>query len=107
MRLGVDPNPSYGHLLWTHRGDRAIVLGHRPGEEPQPGRRFGGIELDRPIAAAIPRDAIGGTGFGDQRLTVIPSRDAVIVRLGRPADASSGTFDEALWAHLPADLRRI
>lgn len=106
MRAGVGPNPSYGHLQWTYRGDRAIVPGHRAGETPEPDRRFGGIELEQPIAAAIPPDAFGGTGFGDQRLTVIPSRAAVVVRVGRATGETAGTFDEAFWARVPVELRR-
>lgn len=106
LRRGTTPNPSYGHLVWRYGGGTAIVPGHRSGDEPIPGRRFGGIELDRPIAAAIPADGFGGTGFGEQRLTIVPSHRLVIVRLGGFADPPIGAYDRELWARVPPEFRR-
>ena len=105
LQQGTGPNPSYGHLVWRYGGRTATVPGRRSGEAPIPGRVFGGIDLDRPIAAAIPPDGFGGTGFGEQRLTVVPSLGLVLVRLGRFADPPIGAYDRELWAHLPPELR--
>ena len=105
LRRGTGPNPSYGHLVWRYGGRTAVVPGRRAGDDPVPGRLFGGIDLDRPIAAAIPADGFGGTGFGEQRLTIVPSLGLVLVRLGRFADPPIGAYDRELWDHLPPELR--
>lgn len=105
LRQGTASNPSYGHLVWRYGGHAAIVPGRRSGQEPIPGRVFGGIKLDRPIAAAIPADGFGGTGLGEQRLTIVPSRRLVIVRLGRFANPPIGAYDRELWARVPPELR--
>lgn len=106
MRAGTRPNPSYGHLCWTYAGRSAVVTGHRPGQAVVDGRLFGGIRLDRPIAGTIPVDAFGGTGFGDQRLTVVPSLDLVVVRLGRATGVPAGEYDEAMWSRIPISPHR-
>lgn len=105
LRTATAPNPSYGHLVWIYGGRTAVIPGVPPGEQPAPGLGFGGIALDRPIADGIPHDAFGGSGAGDQRLTVIPSKRAVIVRVGQASGLPPGAFDEAFWSRVPTELR--
>ena len=96
-------NPSYGYLWWVFAGERAIVPGVRPGDEPPPGKSFGGIAVDGPLARSAPGDAVSAMGAGDQRLYLAPGAGLVVVRLGRPAGArtaAGGSFDEQLWSRL-------
>ena len=97
-------NPTYGLLWWLFESETGIVTGHRRGEEPSAHRRFGGIELTRRRAPSAPLDTIAGSGAGDQRLYICPSRDLVAVRLGRPVaemNAAAGPFDEEFWSRMP------
>lgn len=109
MLTGTDSNPSYGLLWWNYGGDRAVVPGYRRGQTVDPKNVFGGIRLERRIAPSAPRDCVGASGAGDQRLYLVPSRRLVVVRLGRAAGdmhAAGGPFDEAFWSRMPDDVRR-
>jgi CubicO group peptidase (beta-lactamase class C family) len=90
-------------LWWDLSATRAIVLGHRAGDAIDPRKPFGGIPIDRRITPDAPLDTYGGSGFGDQRLYVVPSRRAVVVRLGGPTFAAgerSRPIDVELWHRL-------
>ena len=50
----------------------------------------------------VPRDAYGLSGFEGQSVTVVPSRGAVIVRLGRTPDRSQFSLDSFVSAVLEA-----
>lgn len=93
-------NPSYGYLWWIFGGQSAILPGNPPGRPVDPKHPFGRIELDRPIAPEAPADTIAGLGMGDQRLYLVPSADAVVVRLGLPHtdDPTGGSFDRGFWS---------
>jgi CubicO group peptidase (beta-lactamase class C family) len=102
-RTSQDLNPSWGLFWWDFSPTRAIVLGHRPGDAVDPRKPLGGIPIDRRIAPDAPTDTFGGIGFGDQRLYVVPSRRAVVVRLGGStavADERPRPIDIELWRRL-------
>jgi CubicO group peptidase (beta-lactamase class C family) len=88
-------NPSYGYLWWLN-GQDAFVL---PGP---PVRRPG------PLIPGAPADLVAALGKDDQKLYVVPSLEAVVTRLGAPADPSRGprparsSFDAELWQRLVA-----
>jgi CubicO group peptidase (beta-lactamase class C family) len=102
-RTSQDINPSWGLFWWDFSATRAIVLGHRRGETIDPRKPLGGIPIDRRIAPDAPVDAYGGIGFGDNRLYVIPSHRAVVVRIGGPTLVSGEKqrpIDMELWRRL-------
>ncbi|TFH16018.1 MAG: class A beta-lactamase-related serine hydrolase [Acidimicrobiales bacterium] len=102
-RTSQDLNASWGLFWWDFSAPRAIVLGHRPGETIDPLRPLGGILIERRIAPDAPVDAYGGIGFGDNRLYVIPSHRAVVVRIGGPtfvAGERPRSIDIELWRRL-------
>lgn len=68
-------NAAYGLLWW---------LNH-PGPAVMPGAATGGevVRADGPVVPAAPGDTTWAVGFHQQILVVIPSRNAVAVRLGR------------------------
>jgi CubicO group peptidase (beta-lactamase class C family) len=88
--VGSDANPSYGLTFWLNR--QAPVASEIDMEK----------EIDLPwdraqwqgvcIARAAPSDMVVGLGSGYQRLYVIPSLSAVIVRQGRDAKFSDAQF---------------
>lgn len=85
-------NASYGLLWW---------LNH-PGPAVMPDAATGGevIRTNGPVVPAAPTDTIWAVGFNQQILVVIPSRNAVAIRLGRkpPAGSTFGvrSFTEAV-----------
>ena len=102
-RTSQDLNASWGLFWWDFSAPSAIVLGHRPGDAVDPRKPLGGIPIDRRIAPDAPTDTFGGIGFGDQRLYVVPSRRAVVVRLGGPtfvAGERPRPIDIELWRRL-------
>lgn len=107
-RKSQDLNRSWGLFWWDFSASRAIVLGHRPDDAVDPLKPLGGIPIDRRIAPDAPLDTYGGIGFGDQRIYVVPSHRAVIVRLGGPtlvAGERPRSIDIELWRRL--DLSRL
>lgn len=83
-RVGTDANPGYGFLWWTNSGDWHFNAGF-PAYERK----------DRPLWPALPRDAFAYTGLFDQEVTVVPSLDMVIVRLGLPPDVFPDPLGES------------
>ncbi|MFD5178705.1 serine hydrolase domain-containing protein [Nocardia sp. NPDC058379] len=70
---GTAANPGYGFLTWLNSGDT-----YRGTEVPT------AVSYDRPQFPGSPRDMYSYEGALGQFLTVIPSRDLVVVRLGVP-----------------------
>ncbi|MEV6061774.1 serine hydrolase domain-containing protein [Nocardia asteroides] len=70
---GTTANPGYGFLTWLNSGDT-----YRGTEVPA------ATFYDRPQFPGSPRDMYSYEGALGQFLTVVPSRDLVIVRLGVP-----------------------
>ena len=96
-------NASWGLFWWDFSAPSAIVLGHRPDDIVDPLKPLGGIPIDRRIAPDAPLDTFGGIGVGDQRIYVVPSRRAVVVRLGEPtlvAGERPRPIDIELWRRL-------
>ncbi|WP_336085085.1 serine hydrolase domain-containing protein [Nocardia sp. SSK8] len=73
---GTAANPGYGFLTWLNSGDT-----YRGTEVPT------ATFYDRPQFPGSPRDMYSYEGALGQFLTVVPSRDLVIVRLGIPLRA--------------------
>ncbi len=103
-------NPSYGYLWWLYDGERAKVPGLRRGDEPDPRKLFGGVDLDRRLAPSAPAGMFGGFGTGDQRLYLVPDRGLVVVRHGAAANAAAtglSRFDEQFWQLLSPALSTL
>ena len=99
-------NPSYGYLWWRLGGSSAVMPGNPPGRPVDPRHSFGRIEIDRPIAPEAPADTVAGFGMGDQRLYLVASANAVVVRLGLPhtEDPSGGSFDREFWSRCRPEI---
>ena len=95
-------NPSYGYLWWRLRGPSAVLPDGTIAERAIDRKHvFGRIELDHPIAAAAPPDAVGVFGKGDQRLYLANSAGIVAVRLGLDSGGFSiGSFDCEFWSRI-------
>lgn len=99
-------NPLFGYLWWRFGPDAGTVPGLAKGGEPAPHQAFGGVSLDRRLAASAPSDMYGGMGAGNQRLYIVPSQDLVVVRLrelSAPPTGLDGPFDEAFWSRFPTN----
>jgi CubicO group peptidase (beta-lactamase class C family) len=81
---GSAANPGYGFNWWTNAGDWHLNSGF-PGYERK----------DRPLWPALPRDAFGYSGLFDQEVTVVPSLDMVIVRMGLPPELFGDPLGES------------
>jgi CubicO group peptidase (beta-lactamase class C family) len=87
-------NPSYGYLWWLN-GKSQFML---PGSQ----NVFPGA-----LVPNAPEDMYAAMGAEDQRIYVVPSKNLVIIRMGRasepenPSFAVSG-FDQALWEKINA-----
>ncbi|WP_245313238.1 serine hydrolase domain-containing protein [Bradyrhizobium macuxiense] len=69
-------NTDYGAGLWTNRSTAKGA--------------------EKRIRQGIPRDAFFATGFLDQRIAIIPSRNVVIVRLGDSTGPSGGGVERLI-----------
>ncbi|RDI46397.1 serine hydrolase domain-containing protein [Nocardia mexicana] len=72
-RTGSDANPGYGFLTWLNSSDTYMGV-----EAPR------SLRHDNPQFPGSPRDMYSFEGALGQFVTVVPSRDMVIVRLGVP-----------------------
>ncbi|MFE6858657.1 serine hydrolase domain-containing protein [Nocardia sp. NPDC057668] len=70
---GTGANPGYGFLTWLNAGDT-----YKGVEVPT------AVQFNRPQFPGSPRDLYSFEGALGQFLTVVPSRDLVIVRMGIP-----------------------
>jgi len=88
--VGTSPNPSYGLTFWSNRpapNAREIDI-EKELDLPWESARWGDIC----ICKAAPADTVVALGSGYQRLFVIPSLNATIVRQGRGAKFSDAQF---------------
>jgi len=89
-----DLNPAYGYFWWLN-GKSKFML---PGSQ----NVFPGA-----LVPNAPADMYAAMGAEDQRIYVVPSKNLVIIRMGRASDpanlsfAVSG-FDQSLWAKINA-----
>ena len=81
---GSEANPGYGFLWWTNAGDWHVDSGF-------PAYR----RLERPMWPGLPRDAFAYAGLFDQDVTVIPSLDMVVVRMGLPPEPFGDPLGES------------
>ncbi len=98
-----------GLFWWDFSATRAIVLGHHPGEAVDPRKPLGGIPIDRRIAPDAPLDTFGGIGLGDQRIYIVPSHRAVVVRLGGSTVVAGDrprSIDVEVWRRLDLSTLR-
>ena len=84
---GSKANPSYGLTFWLNRSGHEIDI-ERELDLPWDRARWAGISISR----AAPTDMVVALGSGYQRLFVIPSLNAIIVRQGRDAKFSDSHF---------------
>lgn len=85
---GSNANPSYGLTFWLNRPSGHEIDVEKELELPWERARW----IDISICKAAPADLIVGLGSGYQRLYIIPSLNAVIVRQGRDAKFSDSRF---------------
>jgi CubicO group peptidase (beta-lactamase class C family) len=82
-------NESYGYLWWLNGYNSFMV----------PGSQF---VFQGPLVPSAPNDAIFGLGANSQILTVVPSENIVVVRMGN--DPGSGlvpvTYVETFWSKI-------
>jgi CubicO group peptidase (beta-lactamase class C family) len=88
--VGSTANPSYGLTFWLNRQapNAAEVDMEKELDLPWERARWIGTCISR----SAPPDMIVGLGSGYQRLFIIPSLNAVIVRQGRDAKFSDAQF---------------
>jgi CubicO group peptidase (beta-lactamase class C family) len=90
-------NPSYGYLWWINGKSSFMVPG---GQTVYPGT----------LIMNAPSDMYAAMGAEDQRIYVIPSKNMVVIRMGKAADplnpsfALSG-FDNELWGKINAVIK--
>lgn len=94
---GTDANPCYGLGFWLNStaGDHAT---ERDIEEAIHAGLSGGDWRSTCISKTAPRDLVCMAGTGGQRVYVIPSLHAVIVRTGRPGKYRDPDFFHALFS---------
>jgi CubicO group peptidase (beta-lactamase class C family) len=87
---GSTPNPSYGLTFWLNRDapDATEIDMEKELDLPWEKAHW----LGTCISKAAPSDMVVGLGSGYQRLFIIPSLNAVIVRQGRGARFSDAQF---------------
>lgn len=88
-------NLSYGYLWWLN-GKASCMM-------PQ-----SQLVIPTSVVPNAPADMIMALGKGDKKIYVIPSLDAVVVRLGDDAGSSTlgpGSFDNELWAKLKPAMK--
>lgn len=87
-------NPSYGFLWWLNGKSSFMVPG-------------GQTMFTGPLIPSAPSDIYAAMGAEDQRIYVIPSKNMVVIRMGKAAEplnpsfALSG-FDNELWQKINA-----
>jgi CubicO group peptidase (beta-lactamase class C family) len=86
--VGSSPNPSYGLTFWLNRGGGREIDMEKELDRPWQKASWIGNTISR----AAPADMVVALGSGYQRLFVIPSLNAVIVRQGRDAKFSDAKF---------------
>jgi CubicO group peptidase (beta-lactamase class C family) len=77
-------NPAYGRLWWLNGSAFTI--------KPLATR------VDGPLIPAAPTDLVAALGALDRKLYVVPSRNLIVVRMGR--SAPNKDFDQQLWLRL-------
>lgn len=85
LALALEPstglNAAYGLLWWLNQPGEAVAAGVATGDEP--------TAIVGPLVPEAAPDTVWAIGFQQQILAVIPSKDAVAVRLGgRPPEGS-------------------
>ncbi|NLP82503.1 serine hydrolase [Microbacterium sp. CFH 90308] len=78
----TDLNAAYGLLWWLNRPGPAVA--------PEVATSARGGAIEGPLVPAAPEDTFWALGFHDQILMVVPSLDAVAVRLGEKPPSGSG-----------------
>ncbi len=89
-----DLNPSYGYFWWLN-GKSQFML---PGSQ----NVFPGA-----LVPNAPADMYAAMGAEDQRIYVVPSKNLVIIRMGRASDPANPSFavsgfDQSLWEKINA-----
>ncbi len=90
-------NPSYGYLWWLNGKSNFMV--------PSSQTVFPGM-----LVPNAPSDMYAAMGAEDQRIYVIPSKNMVVIRMGKAADKANPNFavsgfDKALWDKINALIK--
>ena len=91
--VGSNANPGYGLTFWLNRGAPGASEADIEKELDLPWQRANWLGIC--ISRAAPDDMVVGLGSGYQRLFIIPSLNAVIVRQGQ-----NGKFSDAQFLRL-------
>ncbi len=75
-RQGTDANPAYGMALWLNQPMGPALVARMPGS-------FSRFHPERALLPGGPEDLVAALGWRSNRMYIIPSRDLVIVRMGR------------------------
>ncbi|MDO3650686.1 serine hydrolase domain-containing protein [Nocardia mangyaensis] len=99
-REPTEANGGYGFMFWLNAGDS-----YKTATLPT------AKVFDHPMFPGSPRDMYSFVGALGQFVTIVPSRDMVIVRLGTPASIDPGNVQTSLAAESNPDnkefLRRV
>lgn len=98
--VGSRPNPSYGLTFWLNRQAPAAREIDVENMLALPWPRENWIDIC--ICRAAPPDMVVGLGSGYQRLFIIPSMNAIIVRQGSNANFSDARFLSLIF-HIRGD----
>jgi len=82
-------NPSYGYLWWLNGKDKSMV----PGSQ---------VVFNRPLFFNAPSDMFSALGRDGQIINVVPSKNLVVVRMGRGAEGSPASlfYNDILWSYI-------
>lgn len=101
LETSTDLNAAYGLLWWLNRPGEAVAADVATGGEPTP--------IVGPLVPEAPEDTVWAIGFQQQILAVLPTDNAIAVRLGARPPEGSGfdvrSFTSDVVAALEANAR--
>lgn len=96
LKPSTDLNAAYGLLWWLNQPGEAVAADVATGGEPTP--------IVGPLVPAAPEDTVWAIGFQQQILAVLPSDNAIAVRLGARPPEGSGFDVRSFTAEVVAVL---
>lgn len=82
-------NPSYGYLWWLNGKNKSMV----PGSQ---------VVFNRPLFFNAPSDMYSALGRDGQIINIVPSKNLVIVRMGKDTEGSPASlfYNDVLWTYI-------